>query len=237
MGARSFAMARVSRNAVRSGARIQVRPQMHNVVSLSASERDAISTPMLRERLAPLGLIEIVPRRWIDGSKPPSRRLFELQLLKGASLKACWGFSLDFVPHVSGSSVRWHRSDKTAMLDVIIDPVGLPQPCFLFGNEHFRAELSSLLPGAVAAAQRDWDRASTFEGMLQLIREIREHNTNCFGYRNYTQLPLAFAFLTAMTGNLESAERELDEYLDGGWVKEAAAVKLRQLLRESVGPA
>jgi hypothetical protein len=210
---------------------------MHNVVLLSASERDAIATPMLRERLEPLGLTEAAPRRWVDGLKPPARRLFELQLLKGASLKACWGFSLDFVPHVSGSGIRWHRSDKTAMLDVIVDPVTLTQPCFHYGPEQFRLELGTLLPDAVAAAQRDWDRASTYKGMLQLIREIREQNTNCFGYRNYTQLPLAFAFLNAKTGNLELAERELHEYLEGGWVKEQAALKLRQLLREGAGPA
>jgi hypothetical protein len=206
---------------------------MQEVELLSASQRDAIIAPMLRESLAPLGLTEIAPRRWIDGSKPPARRLFELQLLKGASLKACWGFSLDFVPHVSGSSVRWHRSDKAAMLDIFVDPAGLPQPCFLFGPGPFRDELASLLPHAVAAAKQDWDRGSTYTGMLDLIRQIREQNTNCFGYRNYTQLPLAFAFLTAKTGNLEFAERELDEYLVGGWVKDAADVKLRRLLRES----
>jgi hypothetical protein len=203
---------------------------MHNVVLLSASERDAIANPMLRERLEPLGLTEVAPRRWIDGSKPPPRRLFELQLLKGASLKACWGFSLDFVPHVSGSSIRWHRSDKTARLDVIVDPVALPQPCFLYGPEQFRLDLAALLHDAVVTAQRDWERASTCKGMLELIREIREHNTNCFGYRNYTQLPLTFAFLNAKTGNLELAERALDEYLAGGRVKDAAAAKLRQLL-------
>jgi hypothetical protein len=117
---------------------------MHMVELLSASERDAIATLMLRERLGPKGLAEIAPRRWIDGSKPPARRLFELQLLKGASVKACWGFSFDFVPHVSGG-IRWHRSDKTAKLDVIIDPVALPQPCFLFGPERFRVELERLL--------------------------------------------------------------------------------------------
>ena len=193
---------------------------MHDVELLSASERDEIIAPMLRNSLEPLGLSEIATRRWVDGSKPPARRLFELQLLKGASLKAppppCWGFSLDFVPHVSGSSIRWHRSDKTAMLDVIVDPVALPQPCFLFGPERFRHELSSLLPNAVAAAKQDWDRGSTYNGMLDVIREIREHNTNCFGYRNYTQLPLTFAFLTAKTGNLRLAERELDEYLESG---------------------
>jgi hypothetical protein len=204
---------------------------------LSAEQRDAVIEPLLREYLQPLELTETAPRRWIHGSQPPARRLFELQLLKGAGLKACWGFSLDFVPHVSGGTVRWHRSEKAAMLDLIIDPVWLPQPTYLHGADRFRAELRALLHEAVAAAQRDWSRGSTYEGMLGLIREIREQHTNCFDYRNYTQLPLALAFLTAKTGDLESAERELDEYLTGGWVKEAAAARLRQLLRESASPA
>ncbi len=100
---------------------------------LSAAERDAVIAPLLRERLEPLGFGEIAPRRWIDGSKPPARRLFELELLKGAGLKACWGFSLDFVPHLSGGRVRWHRSDKTAMLYVFVDPRALRQPTYLYG--------------------------------------------------------------------------------------------------------
>jgi hypothetical protein len=204
---------------------------------LSAADRDAVISPLLREHLEPLGLHETAPRRWIDGSKPPARRLFELQLLKGAALKACWGFSLDFVPHLSGGTTRWHRSDKTAMLDVFVDPKALPQPSYLFGVGRLRADLVALLPTAVAAARRDWERGSTYEGMLELIRAIREQHTNCFGFRNYTQLPLASAFLLAQIGKLEAAERELEEHLAGDWLKDAAATKLRQLLRASAGPA
>jgi hypothetical protein len=76
---------------------------------LSAAERDAIVATHLRERLPALGLNDITVRRWVDGSQPPARRMFELQLLKGAGIKACWGFSLDFVPHISAGWVRWHR--------------------------------------------------------------------------------------------------------------------------------
>ena len=50
---------------------------------------------------------------------------------------------------------------------------------------------------AVPAAERDWSRGATFAGMLDIMREIRERDSNCFGYRNYTQLPLAFMFLAA----------------------------------------
>ena len=203
---------------------------------LSASERDAVISPLLREHLEPLRLHEIARRRWIDGSRPPARRLFELQLLKGAALKACWGFSLDFVPHISGGTTRWHRSDKTAMLDIIVDPKALPQPSYLYGTGRLRADLVALLPVAVAAAQRDWERGSTYEGMLTIIRDIREQQTNCFGFRNYTQLPLASVFLLVKTGKLAMAERELEQHMAGDWLKEAAAQKLRQLLHESAGP-
>jgi len=100
---------------------------------LSAAERDAILAAHLRERLPAFGFTEITARRWVDGSQPPVRRMFELQLLKGAGIKACWGFSLDFVPHISGGRVRWHRSDKTAMLDVMVDPRSLPQASYIHG--------------------------------------------------------------------------------------------------------
>src|SRR5262245_51929970 len=96
---------------------------------LSASARDAIITHHLQKHLPGMGLREMSARRWVDGSAPPVRRLFQLELLKGAGLTAWWGFSLDFVPHVSGGKLRWHRSDRTAMLDVIVNPKNLPQPC------------------------------------------------------------------------------------------------------------
>jgi len=37
---------------------------------LSAAERDAIIAPIMCDHLQPLGLREITPRRWLDGSKP-----------------------------------------------------------------------------------------------------------------------------------------------------------------------
>ncbi len=107
------------------------------------------------------------------------------------------------------------------MLDVFVDPKALPQPSYLFGACRLRADLVTLL------------RGSTYEGMLAIIRDIRDQHTNCFGFRYYTQLPLASAFLLAKIGQLEMAERELEEYLDGDWLKKPATQKLWQLLHES----
>jgi hypothetical protein len=200
---------------------------------LSPAVRDGICRSMLSDLLSPHGFVEITPRRWVDGSDPPKRRLFELQLLKGAGLKACWGYSLDFVPHLSGQSIRWHRSDTTARLDVFIDPISLGQPSWLFGAEILEADLRGLLAVAVPAAQGDWNRGSTYQGALDLIGEIRDKKTNCFDYLNYTQLPIASAFLNAKTGILKRAEQELDEFLDRDRVGPVASAKLRELLRRT----
>jgi hypothetical protein len=200
---------------------------------LSAADRDSIVDDHMRDYLESVGLSRIAPRRWIDGTVPPARRLFEFQLLKGAGLKACWGFSLDFVPHIAGGRVTWHRSDKAAKLDVIVDPRMLPQPSFLWGANKLKEDLAAMAPAAVAAAKRDWQRGTTYEGMLQIIRDIRDQHTNCFDYHNYTQLPLAFAYLAAKVGEPEAAKQELDQYIKDFQLDEIEAEKLHRHLVEA----
>ena len=214
---------------------LRSKPSYPPVDILSAATRDSIIASQLRKHLPQLGLQEAAPRRWIDGSKPPVRRLFLLELLKGASMTASWGFSLDFVPHISAGAVRWHRSDKTAMLDVIVNPKSLLQPCSLYGTTVLEDELQKLMPSAAAAAAETWRRGATYEGMIAIIRDIRDQKSNCHGYYTYTQLPLAHAFLLAKTGALDAARSELDAYLakhDFRLTEEAPA-KLKMLVDEA----
>lgn len=202
---------------------------------LSAAQRDAIVAVHLRQHLPPLGLIENGPRKWIDGRQPPVRRLFELRLVKGAGLKVCWGFSLDFVPHISGGRVRWHRSDKTAMLDVIVDPRSLAPATYIHGAERLAADLRSVLPEAVSRAKETWDKGTTYQGMLDIIREIRELRSNALGYDNYAQMPLAYVFLSAKIGDVQSAEQELDRCGTARGLSEAETAKLKKLARQYAG--
>ncbi|WP_206026467.1 hypothetical protein [Roseimicrobium sp. ORNL1] len=199
---------------------------------LSATQRDTLCESVLRQHLPLLGLTEMESRVWVDGSAPPVRRMFELQLLKGAGLKAKWGFSLDFVPHLSGRRVSWHRSNKAAMLDVVVDPKDLGQPSYLFGSARLSSGLQKLIPEALTRAVATWAKGDTYQGMLDIIREIRECNSNCFGFYNYTQLPLAYIFLSAMTGELNAADEELERYLSLHHLKEGEDAKLRKLVRD-----
>jgi hypothetical protein len=125
--------------------------------------------------------------------------MFKLMLLKGAGMRIRWGFSLDFVPHISGGRVQWHRTDKEAMLDAIVDPKDevVPPLTFIHGAARLHEDLNHLVPTAVKKANETWRRGETGRGLLDLVLEIRERQTNVWPFNTYTQLPLACAFLYA----------------------------------------
>jgi hypothetical protein len=160
--------------------------------------------------------------------------MFDLSLLKGASMRARWGFSLDFVPHISGGRVHWHRTNQTAMLDVTIDPSeeALPRLTFIHGAARLQDDLKHFMPEAVKRARETWERGHAEHALLALVQQVREHNTNRFPFDVYPQLPLAFAFLSAKLGDLTSAEQELDRYISQLKLDDETAAKLKKLARE-----
>jgi hypothetical protein len=118
------------------------------------------------------------------------------------------------------------------MADVIIDQRDLPLPSVIHGPDYLARGLRDILPLAVARAQQTWRRGATLSGILELVREIRNGHTNNWRYDNYTQLPLAYAFLCAKTGDLQSAESELAHYLTVDGLDDNQAARLRKLARD-----
>ncbi|MGD1016640.1 MAG: hypothetical protein ABR863_09420 [Roseiarcus sp.] len=204
-------------------------PDRPKVDILSAAERDAIVASVLEPRLKPLGFVEVAPRVWVDGSTAPARRVFEMGLLKGAAMNAKWGFSLDFTPHLSGRRIAWHRSDRTAKLDVWLDS-GRDYARFLYGAEWLRRDMERLADVAIAQAQETWRRGATWPGMLGLVREIRERKINRMFVGFRTRLPLAVMFLSAKVGDLAAAQAELEAYVRDRELPDAVAAKLAKLL-------
>ena len=198
---------------------------------LSANERDKIVARHLRSHLEPLGFVEVAPRRWVNGSVPPARQLFQMSLFRGASMRPSWGFSLDFVPHLSGHRICWHRTDRTAKLDVFVDPPDGGEACFLWGAEWLDRDLKQLLPAAIERARDTWRRGETWPGKLDIVREIRERKTNRLWLDYYSQLSLAFIFLSAKTGDLAEAQAELDICVRKWDLPEKTATKLADLVQ------
>ena len=198
---------------------------------LGAAERDTIVANIVDERLSLLGLTRLGPRTWIDGSAPPTRRMFQLQLLKGASLKTTWGYSLDFVPHLSGGGLRWHRTDKSAMLDVIVDPKDLPALSYSYGAAQWVSDLERALPLAIDRACETWRRGSTWRGMLDIVQDMRSRQSNGLAFDNYTQLPLTLVLLSAKVGDLPAADAELECLVRQRGLSDEVAAKLAALTR------
>lgn len=199
---------------------------------LYAAERDAIIVGHLERHLAPLGFTPIKPWHWVDGSSAPARRVFDLMLLRGASMQPNWGFSLDFVPHLSAGKIRWHRSDRTAKLDVYVDPRAHDNASYLFGAQRLDRDLERLVPTAVAQAQETWRRGSTWSGMLGIVHDIRDQKSNRFPFHFYVQLPLALMFLSAKAGDLAAAHAELETYAERKKIADDIVVRLRKLIDE-----
>jgi hypothetical protein len=174
--------------------------------------RDSIIASHLNVRLQPLGFVQIAPRRWVDGSTAPVRRVFEMQLLKGAAMKAVWGFSLDFVPHFSGGRVCWHRSNRTAMFDLYVELENRMYASYLSGAAWLHHDLERLVPVTLERAQETWRRGSSLVGVLDIVREIRERKFNHFYAHFSWHLPLTFMFLSAKIGDLAAAQAELEVY-------------------------
>ena len=194
--------------------------EMHEIVS------DALE-PMLDL----LGFECQKPLHWVRGDDAPIRQLFCLRQWKGGSVAPAWGISLDFVPHVSGSSVKWHRTSKSAIFDLGCDPHDRTMEFYYTkGKSHVALEAPRVLPAALQAAQSFWlsvckesELLSAFEAEKARLAQRRG-----LGFYNHVQYPVAYAFCLARSGNLSQALAELAQS-----VIDSAAVRARmeELLR------
>jgi len=208
---------------------------------LRAAERDSIVASHVNERLHPLGFVQVKPRRWVDGSAAPVRRVFEMVLLKGAAINPWWGFSLDFVPHLSGGRLCWHRSNRAARFDLFfyldgrkyLDIWGSKYVHFSHGAASLRRDLERVMPVALEQAQETWRRGSTLSGILDIVREIRERKINSFYVFFRWRLPLTFMFLSAKVGDLAAAQAELEAYARDQELDEDVVAKLSKLLQDA----
>jgi hypothetical protein len=90
---------------------------------VKAEDVDLILQRQFGSALERLGFQPSSRRRWSRSRVPEMRDLFEVITLKGATLSPRWGFSLDLAPHVTPAGVKWHRTAKSAMFDVVDDPI------------------------------------------------------------------------------------------------------------------
>ena len=87
--------------------------------------------------------------------------MFEYRQLKGGVAAPAWGFSLDFVPHLAGGKIKWHRTEKSALFDVFIDGQVHRNLIvyYMYGTQGLLDGLPSRVTEAVRMATAWWEGA------------------------------------------------------------------------------
>ena len=204
----------------------------------SASDVDAILREVFGPPLEERGFVPVRRRAWVRSEKPHIRDLFELQPLKHGTPVPIWGFSLDFVPHLSGRRLlRWHRTPKSARFDLRYDPMDYAKTTFGWtvreGDEipveETRKSARHLMERVVPMAVAYWDSVQVVGDLPAAFQDKRERPAQRFGFESYVYEVMAEAFVAAALGDPRS--RELFEAWAGTYeVDPVAAERLRERL-------
>ena len=195
----------------------------------------AIVSPTVESLLQPLGFEVQGPLSWLRSADAPIRQVFRLAQWKGGALAPSWGVSLDFVPHLCGNDFKWHRTAKSARPDLTFDVRDRAfDISYHYGPETIAKCAPDILRAAIPKAESFWNAARSITDLPGAFERVRQHlSTGGLGFYNYTQHPLAYAFVLAMNGKPDAAEEEFRRY--HARLSEAAQRKLRKLFVEAGG--
>jgi len=201
------------------------------MMTLEAAHR--VISPSVEAALHSRGFEAVAPLKWVRFDGSPVRQMFAFPAWKGGVIAPRWGLSLDFVPHVTGSSVRWHRANKSAIFDLAVDARDKSLDVSLIRGEQAAFQSSpAIVEKAVARADEFWRRVNSVDDVVGAFEWLRGYlsTTEGLGFYNYVQHPVALAFVLARTGNLVGARQELDRFLAGRSPEDPVSIRLGELL-------
>lgn len=194
-----------------------------------------IVSPAVETLLQPLGFEVQAPLCWLRSVDAPIRQVFCLKQWKGGKLAPAWGLSLDFVPHVSGNNIRWHRTAKSARFDLTWDTRDRALDIsYSHGPETIANHAPAVLSTAIAQAESFWSTARLIADLPDAFEQVRAHlSSGGLGFYNYVQHPLAYAFVLAMNGKPEAAEEAFQRY--SSRLSDTVQTKLRTVFIKAGG--
>lgn len=179
--------------------------------------------PLVDAFLAPRGFVSMKPLHWLRSADAPIRQMFVYSQLKGGALAPQWGFSLDFVPHISGKKIAWHRTEKSALFDAFIDGQGQNMNLsYMWGVPGLVENIEPHVSAALQAATEFWAKGKSRDQVFGLVEELRAKPGSQF----YAQLPIAAAMCFAFRGREAEGRRELEYYIRGRDLNEMAIADL-----------
>lgn len=169
------------------------------------------------EPLSKLGYERVDDKKWVNSEAAPIRRVINLQALKGGTIYPRPYFSLDFVPHESGGRLRWHRTPKTTMCDVCIDPMDFGNDAPRYFLDYYpqppeRHRIEKVLKRVRKKLIRDLGQVRQVSELVAVLDRLKATKPRRFGYHNYIQHPISAAFIYAKLGQEEKAREELEKW-------------------------
>lgn len=184
-----------------------------------------IVAPTVEALLGPLGFVAQGPVTWVRSDDAPIRQLFCIQQWQGGKAAPGWGLSLDFVPHLSGNEVKWHRTLKSARPDIMIPAQDRSLDFYYcYGPELIAQTAPDIIVRAIEHAQVFWASAHSVAVLPQVFEQVQEKG---LGIHYAHSRSRAHAFALAMNGLPDEAEVEYQRYLTH--VPQRARDKLRAL--------
>lgn len=208
---------------------------MNDFQEVTNQEIHDIASPIVMPLLEPLGFEFQKLLHWVNSDHAPVRQIFSLRKWKGGSLTPSWGLSLDFVPHLSGKKLRWHRTKKSAIFDLTVDAHDRElDMTYIKGPEVIQNKAPAVISEAIRRAIDFWVESDSIEKLPKSFQLVKKHlSFGGLGFYNYTQHPIAHSLVLAKNGRLSEAEAEMDIYIDRMRVSEDTQIKLREILNSA----
>ncbi|HEX4181420.1 MAG TPA: hypothetical protein VHY32_11575 [Caulobacteraceae bacterium] len=185
--------------------------------------------------LVPLGFRTVGVLKWVRDKDAPVRQLFGFQKWKGGKVSPRWGVSCDFVPHLSGNEVHWHRSSPKARFDMAFTTQDRElEMLYRYGDRPIRMDLPGVLMAVMPRAVEFWAMLGPL-GRLRasMERMRRQYPQSGYPFPGYREDLLTGPFILAGAGSLEIAQAELDQALSRWPCPEKTRGRLVKLLIEA----
>jgi len=205
---------------------------------LSQQEFEQQVTSAITERLGEHGFAPSGKRRWTRQCGPGILGLVALQGLKTEYVPA-WGVSLDFVPHLSGGNVGWHRTPKSARFDLSYQPLDYdedlrPWEISRFATaEELRIEARVFASRVSDSAVRFLEPLTSATVLLEAFEAKRNRRSLRLAFEHYPQEMLSYAFVLARAGHAEAARDAFSRFVESHQVSAPAQSELSRLLSEA----
>jgi hypothetical protein len=155
------------------------------------------------------------PGRWVRSTKQPVREVFEFQAMKGMVRSARWGFSLDFVPVLQGTRLKWKRTLKSLAFDLCIDPIdraGSLLAWFTVSQSDPERVVRRVVRQTVGEAASDFDQVDSVADVIRVFDDRNAMSFVRFSLENYVQTHIAWGLALISVGKPAEGEEHLRRF-------------------------